>query len=108
MSTKIIKLEQTLISRNNLITQMNYKLNEFKFKIQQLTLNDQINNDKIQKLTKENNEFKENFICSICYTNVKNVILNPCFHFNLCQECVLKIDKCPICRDDIECYHIVF
>lgn len=33
MSTKIIKLEQTLISRNNLITQMNHKLNEFKLSI---------------------------------------------------------------------------
>lgn len=108
MSNKIIKLEQTLVSRNNLIIQMNHKLNEFIFKIQQLTLNDKINSDKIEKLTEENDKLKENLICSICYTNTKSVILNPCFHFNLCQECVLKIDKCPICRDEIECYHIVF
>ena len=92
MSNKIIKLEQTLVSRNNLIIQMNHKLNEFIFKIQQLTLNDKINSDKIEKLTEENDKLKENLICSICYTNTKSVILNPCFHFNLCQECATQCD----------------
>jgi hypothetical protein len=36
--------------------------------------------------------------CSICLTEVKNVILLPCRHCCVCHQCFEKIDKCPVCR----------
>jgi hypothetical protein len=41
--------------------------------------------------------------CSICFSNFKNVILNPCNHIDMCSECVSKnmSNKCGICRTNI-------
>ena len=39
-------------------------------------------------------------ICCICYDNVKNIVILPCFH-KLCANCYAHIkdtEKCPICR----------
>ena len=41
---------------------MNYKINELKFKTQQTTLFNKVNNDKIEKLTEENVKLKENIL----------------------------------------------
>ena len=44
-----------------------------------------------------------NIICAICCTYIKNVILNPCKHTDMCSSCVAKIDNkiCGICRQPI-------
>lgn len=39
--------------------------------------------------------------CSICMTEIKNIILLPCRHFCVCHQCFDKIDKCPVCRSAI-------
>lgn len=40
--------------------------------------------------------------CIICMTNKKQVVFNPCGHYNTCFECTDKIvkgdKKCPVCR----------
>ncbi|CAK68921.1 unnamed protein product (macronuclear) [Paramecium tetraurelia] len=43
-------------------------------------------------------------ICVICLTRTRSVILEPCLHFILCQDCVNQLDKdiCPFCRIKIE------
>ncbi len=41
-------------------------------------------------------------ICVVCLTNPKEVLIKPCNHFALCEECVQQLDECPICRFKIE------
>jgi len=82
------------VSTNNKLVNVEKKINSYK----------NIAKKSKQELASNNKKY----LCSICFKNKKNIILNPCFHFNLCEECLKKIDKCPICRKEIECYHIVF
>lgn len=39
--------------------------------------------------------------CLICYANKKSVIFFPCGHYYTCQECSIRVEKCPICREKI-------
>ncbi|CAD8146288.1 unnamed protein product [Paramecium octaurelia] len=50
------------------------------------------------------NSQNEQDICVICLTKTRSIILEPCLHFILCQECVNHLDKeiCPFCRIKIE------
>jgi len=36
--------------------------------------------------------------CVVCYMNPRGVMLLPCRHLCVCEECLPKIDKCPLCR----------
>ena len=56
--------------------------------------------DNIEKSLMENDEERE---CSICFTNLKNVIVLPCLH-KFCDQCYTKLTqlgKCPYCRGHI-------
>ena len=55
-------------------------------------------------------------MCVVCLTNKPNVILKPCQHVNMCNECTAAIHsqshvaKCPNCRQrftDFEVFKIV-
>ena len=39
--------------------------------------------------------------CPICYEYDNDMLLNQCAH-NFCNKCVNGIDKCPICRSDLQ------
>lgn len=39
--------------------------------------------------------------CPICYEYNNDMLLNHCSH-NFCNKCVKGIDKCPICRSDLQ------
>eukprot|EP00760_Papus_ankaliazontas_P000936 PhM_4_TR10321/c0_g1_i1/m.20011 len=39
--------------------------------------------------------------CSICLTNDNNVLLLPCRHCCLCEECYPRVNTCPMCRSEI-------
>jgi E3 ubiquitin-protein ligase MGRN1 len=49
--------------------------------------------------------------CIICLSNISNIILYPCRHFCLCDQCsnFVKVDNkpCPICRKQIENFILV-
>lgn len=45
--------------------------------------------------------------CVICMANPANQILLPCTHIVCCEECVLKMDKCPVCRANINNFRII-
>ena len=94
------------LQRENMILKQNIDfLNKHFLKLNEQFIETKNNeNTAIQKL-KENNE---TYLCNICYKEKKNIILLPCFHFNLCDKCLRKIDKCTICREPIECYHYVY
>ena len=38
--------------------------------------------------------------CMICLTNRKNIVIQGCNHFNLCDECVENLESkiCPRCQ----------
>lgn len=42
--------------------------------------------------------------CVICMCDVKQIMLLPCRHFCVCPECLIKIDKCPVCRAPFDEY----
>ncbi|CAD8127372.1 unnamed protein product [Paramecium sonneborni] len=46
--------------------------------------------------------------CYICKDRKANIIFQPCFHLNSCQECSNDQDKCPICREFIQKKQKVF
>lgn len=39
--------------------------------------------------------------CIICMDNKKEIVFMTCGHFYTCNECSLKVNKCPICRNMI-------
>lgn len=50
--------------------------------------------------------------CSICCDNPANVIMLPCGHHNVCEQCVLRLMRqdaplCPHCREKMESYEVV-
>ena len=42
--------------------------------------------------------------CVICLTDHQQVLLLPCRHMCVCRSCLVKIDKCPVCRATFEEY----
>ena len=43
--------------------------------------------------------------CPVCYDDISSdkLIIPSCFHY-ICESCVMKCDKCPICRDKYDDY----
>jgi hypothetical protein len=39
--------------------------------------------------------------CAICKKNNSSAMFTPCNHINSCDECALKLNKCPQCNDQI-------
>jgi hypothetical protein len=52
-------------------------------------------NQKIRRLQKE----KE---CSVCLDGDRNILFEPCNHITMCSVCAVQVQKCPICRLQIE------
>ncbi|XXQ31345.1 RING-type domain-containing protein [Plasmodiophora brassicae] len=46
----------------------------------------------------------ENLECAVCLSNRRGVILLPCMHACVCDECNAMLDRCPVCRAHITCY----
>ena len=46
-------------------------------------------------------DFNNIDLCYICYTNKGNHTILNCNHNMICDKCLYKINKCPICRGDI-------
>lgn len=40
--------------------------------------------------------------CTLCFDNVADVQLEPCLHRGFCNQCALQLEKCPMCRTDIQ------
>lgn len=39
--------------------------------------------------------------CTLCFDNEANTELRECGHRGFCDNCVVQLDKCPICRTEI-------
>lgn len=47
-------------------------------------------------------DLPENQLCVVCRTNPREIVLIPCGHFCLCEDCSTDIDSnCPLCREFI-------
>ena len=57
---------------------------------------------------KEENKKEKKHLCIICLTNNQEIILSPCGHKCICENCYYKlkyknqISECPICRHPVE------
>ena len=57
---------------------------------------------------KEENKKEKKHLCIICLTNNQEIILSPCGHKCICENCYYKlknkkqISECPVCRQQIE------
>lgn len=43
-----------------------------------------------------------NHDCKICFENKVNTVLIRCGHMGVCLDCSRQLDKCPICRSEID------
>ena len=49
----------------------------------------------VLEATPQNDDSK---LCSVCLDQDKSIMLEPCRHVCLCQECAPRVTSCPICR----------
>lgn len=97
-------------------TELNLKTEELEItKIQKNLLELKYDLLKQEYATLESNNFTmrdklEAYTCSICLTNSKDCILEPCGHFVGCMRCInlLPDSKCPVCRTVCNYYIRVF
>uniref|UniRef100_K1Q579 Putative apoptosis inhibitor ORF42 n=1 Tax=Magallana gigas TaxID=29159 RepID=K1Q579_MAGGI len=40
--------------------------------------------------------------CIVCFDHRVEILLRPCYHFNLCEGCSLLVTQCPTCRGIIQ------
>lgn len=67
--------------------------------------------EQIEQLQKELLAEREKHLCIVCLDRPKNIILYPCRHMCICQECCLTLQSqhhgCPLCRHGIyNVYHV--
>jgi len=80
---------------------MNNKYDEYKELLEQIKkLRSEYNQEKIKK-QKDIEYLDDEFLCAICYSQIANYNIIPCFHKG-CKECLLAYladnDKCFMCR----------
>ena len=55
----------------------------------------------MESLLEENNKLKNDRLCKICLKNDANIVIIPCGHIITCNNCIMSLTKCPICRHEI-------
>lgn len=41
-------------------------------------------------------------LCAICFDHQRDIVFLPCKHFCVCWECGKRVDKCLMCRAEVE------
>ena len=72
--------------------------------------NDLKKRDRLSEISKD---ISDDYKCTICCTNPRNIILKPCLHFLMCHICFEEVKKknkeaCPICKSPIIDYIEIF
>ena len=70
-------------------------------------------NKLVADLRKQLSKQQGNVYCCICHDRVKNILLQPCNHLSVCEQCLKEVlarhDRaCPLCREKIEDHIKVF
>lgn len=56
----------------------------------------------VQILKAKLDKIQESFLCSVCMDCDISTVLCPCGHMTCCQNCVVRLDECPLCRTAIQ------
>ena len=69
---------------------LNLKINEVK--------------ERLEVADKKITDYENIVNCKVCYTNISNIILKPCNHLVLCNECnestrISTGNRCPLCKE---------
>jgi hypothetical protein len=62
----------------------------------------QLKSLKKQKPDSQSSSSSDKHVCVVCMDKDKNILLGPCNHLCVCQDCSVPLKKCPMCRGDIE------
>lgn len=128
-SNKLINFDSNITNVINQLSNIDTELKNFAHKIELSFIKEALDLTKLQKdllqlkydllqdtnatLITENKTMShrlEAYICSICLTNSKDCILEPCGHFVCCIPCInmLHNAQCPVCRTVCDYYIKVF
>ncbi|GBL89456.1 hypothetical protein AVEN_87805-1 [Araneus ventricosus] len=70
-----------------------------------LKIKEELNEEQIELLQRELSEEKMRRVCIICHDRERNVLLYPCRHMIMCEECTIALQEnyrdCPLCRHEI-------
>lgn len=47
-------------------------------------------------------------LCVVCNLNEKSVVLEPCNHLKICENCITAATTCPFCNENVTGHKIVF
>merc|ERR550534_2538454 len=64
--------------------------------------------DQNSKLEKEIQNVKESRLCKICLDREVSQVFLPCGHSICCNKCVIGLQICPICRENIRKSQILY
>ena len=84
---------------------------EFKYNNQGLIENLEQNSkleDKIQNLEGKIQKIEESRLCKICLDKEVSQVFLPCGHSICCNECVVGIQICPICRENVRKSQMIY
>ena len=93
--------EEAKESQQRLDELKDYTLNIDALNLEQLDLLKQRFDYKLDKIAKAKQKLFENkVLCIICLDNEKNVLIQGCNHYVLCDKCEPKLyrKKCPLCQ----------
>jgi hypothetical protein len=90
------------VKKSNIVLTKHNNSGKYFYRINGTIIPFETNNDNTIIPTTIFNDETE-LICIVCFENPKNIIYNPCGHYNMCNECYSKLRKkcCPTCRKDI-------
>ena len=87
------------------------QIKEVNLKLTKAEKQNQVFEEKMLKVKAQNEDLKlevenekDEKLCIICVDNNRNILLQPCNHFCMCNKCMLykKWAKCPLCRQHIQ------
>jgi hypothetical protein len=58
--------------------------------------------EQLREQTQGESKAGDDILCIVCCERRKNLMLEPCRHVCLCEECRPGVDKCPLCRRTIK------
>ena len=67
-------------------------------------------NNRLKTIENKYKKLEEELNCKVCFKNTCNIVLQPCNHNSICEECELSIrnsaqgKKCPVCRKQYRNY----
>ena len=64
--------------------------------------------DQNLKLERRNQDLRDEKMCKICMDQEVSQVFNPCNHTICCNICITSLQKCPICRKNIESSQMIY